>query len=188
MTTIYFVRHAQPNYENHDDMSRELTTKGISDSKLVTEFLLDKNIDVIISSPFKRAVDTVKDFAQRKNLDISTDFNLRERKIGDNWLDNFDDFAKMQWSDFNYKLHNGESLNEVQARNILSLNTILKEYANKNIVVGTHGTALSTIVNYYDNNFKYEDFHKIKSVMPWIVKIVFDNYNCINIEKINIFS
>ena len=27
MTTVYFVRHAQPNYENHDDLTRELTEK-----------------------------------------------------------------------------------------------------------------------------------------------------------------
>ena len=25
MTHIYFVRHAQPNYDNHDDFSRELS-------------------------------------------------------------------------------------------------------------------------------------------------------------------
>ena len=30
MTTIYFVRHAQPNYENHDDLSRELTRQGLT--------------------------------------------------------------------------------------------------------------------------------------------------------------
>lgn len=28
MTNVYFVRHAQPNYENHDDLTRELTEKG----------------------------------------------------------------------------------------------------------------------------------------------------------------
>ena len=41
MTNVYFVRHAQPNYENHDDLTRELTEKGLQDRKLVTEFLRD---------------------------------------------------------------------------------------------------------------------------------------------------
>ena len=27
-TTIYFVRHAEPNYDNHDDRLRELSEKG----------------------------------------------------------------------------------------------------------------------------------------------------------------
>jgi len=70
MTTVYFVRHAQPNYENHDDILRELTAKGLEDRKLVTTFLADKNVDVVLSSPFKRAVDTVRDFADSKSLEI----------------------------------------------------------------------------------------------------------------------
>lgn len=35
MTTVYFVRHAEPNYNNHDDELRELTEKGLEDRKLV---------------------------------------------------------------------------------------------------------------------------------------------------------
>ena len=37
MTIIYFVRHAQPNFNNHDDLTRELTMQGWQDSKLVTK-------------------------------------------------------------------------------------------------------------------------------------------------------
>ena len=54
MTTIYFVRHAEPNLSNHDDKSRELSSKGLQDRKLVTEYLKDKEIDLVISSPYKR--------------------------------------------------------------------------------------------------------------------------------------
>lgn len=38
MTKVYYVRHAEPNYDNHDDALRELTLKGLDDRKLVTEF------------------------------------------------------------------------------------------------------------------------------------------------------
>ena len=67
MTTIYFVRHAEPNYNNYDDMSRELTAKGWSDRKRITAFLQDKRISRVYSSPFKRAVDTVGDFALKNS-------------------------------------------------------------------------------------------------------------------------
>lgn len=33
-TTVYFVRHAEPNYNNHDDMTRELSAKGIRNEGL----------------------------------------------------------------------------------------------------------------------------------------------------------
>lgn len=50
MTTVYFVRHAEPNYKNHDDISRELSNKGLKDRRLVTDFLIDKQIDVVYPS------------------------------------------------------------------------------------------------------------------------------------------
>ena len=81
MTKVYFVRHAEPNYENHDDMLRELSARGMEDRKRVTAFLSDKQIDVVLSSPFKRAVDTVKDFADSKGLTVETVNDFRERKV-----------------------------------------------------------------------------------------------------------
>ncbi len=59
MTELYFIRHCEPNYENHDDLTRELSPKGQADTGLVAGYLRDKNISAVLSSPFKRAVDTV---------------------------------------------------------------------------------------------------------------------------------
>ena len=59
---------------------------------------------------------------------------------------------------------------------------------NKNIVVGSHGTALSTIINYYDKSFGYSDFEKIRYLMPWIVEFTFEDDECIDIKKYNLFE
>lgn len=154
-TTIYFVRHAEPNYKNHDDMSRELSPKGLEDRKLVTGFLRDKQIDAILSSPFKRAMDTVADLAEQIGVTIETVENFRERRVDSVWIEDFNSFCKAQWNDFEYKLSDGECLREVQNRNMAALNQVLENYAGKNVVVGSHGTALSTIINYYDKAFGY---------------------------------
>ena len=58
-TRLFFVRHAEPNYNNHNDLMRELSDKGMRDRKLVTAFLPDKEIDLAVSSPFNRAVEFV---------------------------------------------------------------------------------------------------------------------------------
>lgn len=188
MTKVYFIRHAEPNYDNHDDMARELSTKGLKDRALVTNFLLDKHIEVILSSPCKRAVDTVADFAELLHLQIRTIEDFRERRVDGGWITDFDTFCKKQWEDFHYKLSNGESLQEVQSRNIRALNRILKDFDGKNIVIGSHGTALSTIINYYDETFGYFDFQKIKNLMPWVVELTFENYACTKIQPINLFE
>lgn len=188
MTTVYFIRHAEPNYDNHDDMSRELTDKGLQDRKLVTDFLVDKHIDVVLSSPYKRAIDTVSDFAKMVNLEIGIIDDFRERKTDSEWIADFNAFSKKQWENFDFKLSDGESLKEVQSRNITALNSVLDAFNGKNIVIGSHGTALSTIINYYDKSFGYVDFEKIKKLMPWVVKFTFEDNACINIQQYNLFE
>jgi len=188
LTTVYFVRHAQPNYENHDDMLRELTAKGLEDRKLVTKFLADKNVDVVLSSPFHRSIDTIRHFANSKGLEITIIEDFRERRIDSVWIEDFNGFCKKQWEDFTYKLSDGESLSEVQERNISALNQVLNDYAGKIIVVGSHGTALSTIVNYYDNSFGYAEFEKIRGLMPWVVEFTFDGQKCVGINQYNLFE
>lgn len=188
MTTIYFVRHAEPNYENHADALRELSTKGMQDRKFVTQFLSDKRIEVVLSSPYKRATDTVADFADTYGFEIKTIDNFKERKVDSVWIDDFTSFCRTQWADFNYKLSDGESLGDVQKRNILGLMNVLKDFKNKNIVIGSHGTALSTIINYYDKSFGYKSFEEIRTLMPWIVKFTFDDTNCNGIQMYNLFS
>lgn len=188
MTTVYFVRHAEPNYDNHSDQERELTEKGLEDRKLVTQYLLDKNIDVVISSPFKRAFDTVKPFAEGINLEIEIIENFKERKVDSVWVDDFKAFSQKQWNDFSYKLTDGEALGEVQGRNIEALFGVIEKYKNKNIVIGSHGTALSTVINYFNKNYGYEDFNKIKAIFPWIVKLTFENKTNPLIEYIDVFT
>lgn len=188
MTEVFFIRHAEPDYDNHDDMSRELSSKGLQDRKLVTKFLLNQHIDVILSSPYRRAIDTVADFAETVNLEIKIIDDFRERKVDSKWISDFNTFCRKQWENFNYKLSDGETLKETQDRNIRALKNVLKKYNGKNIVIGSHGTALSTIISYYDNTFGYSDFEKIRNIMPWAVKFTFKDDVCIRIQRYNLFE
>ena len=188
ITTIYFVRHAESNYDTHDDALRELTKKGMTDRMLVTHYLSDKHIDIVLSSPYKRAVDTITPFADSKGLEIKIVDAFRERKINSEWIDDFTAFSKTQWEDFSYKLSGGESLQEVQTRNITALKAVLLEYPGKNIAIGSHGTALSTIIHFYDHSFGYDDFCEMKHIMPWIVSLMFnEDGKCLEIKKLNLF-
>lgn len=184
MNRIYFVRHAKPDFSVKDDLLRPLREEGINDSKKVTEYLKDKNITKIYSSPYKRAIDTIGDFAANLNMDIKVVEDFRERKISSEWIEDFNGFCEKQWKDFNYSLNDGESLKEVQDRNIKELQKILNENEEENIVIGTHGTALSTIINYYDSNFNHSSFNKIKDVMPLIVVFEFEDIKLRNINYI----
>ncbi|CCJ32777.1 hypothetical protein CAAU_0693 [Caloramator australicus RC3] len=61
----------------------------------VTEFFQDRNIDIIFSSLYKRAIYTIMDFTDKVNLEINVVDESRERKIDDLWIEDFDLFEKI---------------------------------------------------------------------------------------------
>lgn len=175
-TNIYFVRHAEPDISIKDDLIRPLSEKGSVDTRKVTNVLMDKKITAVYSSPYKRAVDTVRDFAERSGLDIIQINDFRERSNGE-WVEDFRAYSKNQWDDFDFKLSRGESLREVQRRNISALFDVIKKNPGKNIAIGSHGTALSTIINYFNPSFGYDGFWGIIDKMPYIMCFEFDDMN-----------
>lgn len=166
---IYFLRHARPDFSVHEDKIRPLSEEGMIEAKKVCDFLARENIERIYSSPYKRSVQTIEPLAIELGLEIVLKEDFRERKICDEWIEDFEDFSKNQWNDFDYRLKNGESLNEVQTRNIRELKKIIENDDAKQIAIGTHGTALSTILNAFSSDFDYGFFQKIKSMMPVII-------------------
>ncbi len=175
MTSVYFVRHAFPDKNIIEDKIRPLTKDGLRDSTAVANLLESKDIDVLLSSPYKRSMDTIGELSLRLGLPILTDNDFRERNAGKWRGDHFFDYIKKQWSDFDYHIKDGESLRDVQQRNIAALNRALSEYRDKNIVIATHGTALSTILNYYYPEYDYDCFIKIIDFMPFVIRLDFEN-------------
>lgn len=181
MTKVYFVRHAQPLHSWEDDLTRPLTEEGKLDSEKVVEFFKNKNIDVFYCSPYKRSIDTIQKTADMFNAEIITDNRLREREKGENG-NNFGMFQK-RWTNKDFHEPNGESINMVQKRNIEALIEILDKNKNKTIVIGTHGTALSSIMNYYNSNFGCDDFLRIIDFMPYIIELDFNEQTLTNVTE-----
>ena len=172
MTRVYFVRHAHPEHDWKEDRTRPLAEVGKKDSAIVMEFLKDKKIDAFYCSPYKRSKDTIADAAAFFGKEIIIDERLREREKGPDG-NNHGMFQK-RWADHDYHEDGGESIVMVQNRNMEALNEILSDSADKEIVVGTHGTALSSILNFYDNSFGCEDFLRIIDWMPYIIELDFE--------------
>lgn len=191
MTNVYFIRHAQADNTILDGRVRPLTQKGLADRTLVTAFLHDKNINAVISSPFKRAIDTIAPFAEKHGFEIEIVEELRERKSDSDMRKestNFVAFMQRQWADFSYTFSDGECLFAVQRRNIAALHEILCKHHNKNIVIGTHGTALLTILHFYFPSYGFDTFMAMVDIQPWVAKMTFDDLICTELETIDLFA
>ncbi len=185
MTTIYFIRHAQSDRFTQDDRTRPLTSEGLEDTQKITEALKNAGIKHIISSPYTRTIQTVTHLAESLGLAIETDEDFRERNAGKWHGENFFDFIEKQWADFSYHILDGECLGDVQKRNISALNRALEKYQGGTIAVATHGTALSTIINYFYPDYNFESFKRMVDYMPYVVKMEFDETGkCLSFEEV----
>ena len=182
MTKVFFVRHAQPLHEHNDDRTRPLTDEGLRDASIVLEILKDKDISAFYCSPYKRSLDTIKQTAEYYHAKIQTDERLREREKGADG-NNHGMFRK-RWADHEYHEDGGESIGMVQRRNVEALNEILEKNFGGNIVIGTHGTALSAIMNYYNPEFGCDDFLRIIDWMPYIVEMDFEGRKLVGVKEL----
>lgn len=179
MTKVFFVRHAQPVFSHADDRTRPLTAEGMADSKIVLEILKDKKINQFYCSPYKRSMDTIQATAAYYGMEIHTDERFREREKGKE--SNTHELIRKRWENRDFHEEGGESINMVQARNVEALKELLDEHSGKNIVIGTHGTALSTILNYYIPDFGCDDFFRIIDWMPYIIEMDFKGQEFVDI-------
>lgn len=154
MKIIYFMRHSEPlkpiNINNDDSLQVQnekwgLTINGEKLAEKKSQLNELNNFDIVISSNYVRAISTAKYFTKDK---IFIDDNFGERKFGiNNWNELPKDFGKKQFDDFNYKLPNGESINEVIGREYHSLTNILNNYHDKKVLIVGHATALAALLS-----------------------------------------
>lgn len=85
-----------------------------------------------------------------------------------------------RWADFGFCEDGGEPIGSVQKRNIEALTEVLTACRDKNIVIGTHGTALSAILNFYDSGFGCDDSHW----MHYVVRLNFDGIRYVGKEEL----
>lgn len=95
------------------------------------------------------------------------------------WKSNPERWKATEWeSDW------GEFIQDVKKRNDEVLMDVLDKYEGHNIVIGTHGTSLSTILDYLSPEYGYDDFIRMMDWMPNIVEIVFDKRDVVEINEI----
>ena len=208
MKTIYLIRHSAPfveidNYVDNDNVlwsefnkNMILSPQGEENAKKLCNVNELKDLNEIYASNSSRAIETAKYLAESNNIRIKLDERINERGFGVDYLRDLPaDFTKLSFEDKNFKVNNGESLNEVDNRLKSFISDLLDNDSNK-IAIVMHGiillSYLKTICNHFEFdgrnfNIKYNDNVVLEGTPknPSIYKIEFDdNKNVINVEYV----
>lgn len=170
-TTIYLIRHAESVYVEGRERSRGLSKQGQRDAVRIKSIMQDAPIDRFVSSPYERAIATIRPLAGERQKEIVTIEDLRERGIGDIKDVSFQEAKRRVYQDFHYKFAGGESGAEAQDRGVKELLTLLKEHEGKSIVIGTHGDIMTLMMNYFDPRAGLEFWQSTS--MPDTYRLVF---------------
>lgn len=195
MTIVYIARHSQPfrkllgdyNVNEVEQIRNEknpLSVTGENKARLMSELEELKHIDVLYSSHYVRAMSTAKYIAENNNILLNVDERFGERRFGVKSMDELPKtFFEDQFRDWNYKLPNGESANEVSSRMNEALLELLTKYKNKTIAIVSHGTAISTMLSKWCDVKLNEETKLIE--IYFNNKLVFDgNWDCPELFKL----
>ncbi|MFC5528304.1 histidine phosphatase family protein [Cohnella yongneupensis] len=190
MTTIYMVRHAESPYTEGTERTRGLTLDGKKKAQEITKLLKDEGIDVIVSSPYARAMLTVEGLAQELNVEIKVYEDLRERHFsGVDYTISDEEFMpaiRQSFSDPDFVLPGGESTAVCQKRAIAVLKNVLEQFEGKRIAIGTHGNVMTLMMNYFDSQYGFEFLSQTRK--PDVYKLQIENMELVEVTRLSIES
>ncbi|CEG28777.1 histidine phosphatase family protein [Bacillus sp. B-jedd] len=180
-TNIYFVRHAHSTY-TPDELGRPLSAVGFTDADHICKTLANENIDVIISSPYKRANQTVEGLAKLNGKEIFIEEGFKERTLSAKPVEDFSAAIAKVWEDPAFSWEGGESNLTAQKRGITALSKVLEMYEGNNIAIGTHGNIMVLIINFFDNKYDFNFWKRLD--MPDVYKCTFAKNELIEVQRV----
>lgn len=176
---IYIVRHGES--ENNvlrieccklkDKDMYGLTEKGKAATQKEAEKYRD--FDIIISSPFRRTMETAAFFAETSEVKIVEDERLAEWDTGDRHLKSYDevDIKEASLKD-DEPFPNGESKNQALARVMELFEEVKKEHQGKKVLIVTHGFGVEGLLERLEEGFEWESHGKEynEGRRPYLIK------------------
>lgn len=172
---LYLLRHCQSqhNYDRVLDGDEDfvntdngLTKEGARQAMVLSEELSKLKIDAIITSPLKRAIETIKPYLDEKREDHVISNLIVERNSGI-----FAGKPKSVMKDYcdkngiddmiSFRPKNGESIIDVYERAKKFLSIIKKDYSGKSLLISSHNYFLICL-EIVINKGRIENFYSVK--------------------------
>jgi len=166
MKNIYVIRHCEANGQFPE---AKLTNNGLTQAEDLSAFFSNIQIDRIISSPYKRALDSITPLAKQLNVDIEIDIRLKERVLSTENLSDWFEKLGSTFDDIDLKFQGGESSKEAMLR----VSEVVEEVCRnkvKNTIIVTHGNLIALLLKYYMKDFGFEEWQNLSNPDVFLLK------------------
>ncbi|WP_449622427.1 histidine phosphatase family protein [Robertmurraya sp. Marseille-Q9965] len=166
MKKIYLIRHCEAEGQAFE---AKLTVKGIKQASELETFFVDKRVERIISSPYKRTVQSIQPLSDRLNLEIELDNRLTERVLSSENLPDWYEKLQETFEDLDLKFEGGESSQEAMNRIVEVIEEVIQSTAD-NVVIVTHGNLMSLLLKHFHQEFGFNDWKKLSNPDIYLLK------------------
>jgi 2,3-bisphosphoglycerate-dependent phosphoglycerate mutase len=163
---IYLIRHCQAAGQ---EFEARLTEEGKKQAHQLVQFLSDIKINRIITSPFKRAIDSISPLARDRELEIEIDKRLSERVLSTENLLDWQEELQMSFDDLDIAYQGGESSREAMNRGMEVINELLHD-EQETILVMTHGNLMALMLKSFHPSFGYVDWKKLSNPDVYVIE------------------
>ncbi|ASK63397.1 histidine phosphatase family protein [Virgibacillus phasianinus] len=162
MKKIYLVRHCLAEGQHKDS---PLTTVGMRQAILLSQFFDKQNLtfDGVISSPYLRAIESIKPFAKSNNLHVDVDERLQERILSNEPVDDWMEVLEQSFNELDFKLPGGESANDAINRGNAVYKSVMENKDLNNIILVSHGNLISLILKSFDPTIGFDEWKNLNN-------------------------
>ena len=166
MTTLILVRHAQSAPRpDLPEAEFPLSDLGRQQAKDLVPILRELGVDALASSPYQRAVDTLRPYAEAAGLGIAIDDDLREKSLG-GWIedpDEVEEAVRRMHADLDFQLPGGESGRALNARVDAALARVVAANPGRSVAVGSHGGVLGHLLSRHLSDLPDDFWRRIRN-------------------------
>ncbi len=159
MSRLLLVRHCEASGPRPD---APLTERGRSQASRLAAFLAAYPVDALVTSPFRRARETIAPFAATRGLAIAVDPRLAERRMSAEPDDAWRDTLRRSFEDPDYRLPGAESAREVVARGRAAVEDLLAGEPGWQAAV-SHGQLMSLVLHAFDARFGFAGWESLST-------------------------
>lgn len=157
--TIYLVRHCAASGQAPD---APLTGDGRETAHALAAALCGFGIQRILSSPYRRAVETAQPLAERLGLPVTADARLVERVLTPTPVPDWRERLVASFTDLDLRIDGGESGREAMRRGCAVLSEVL-EHPDRVTVVITHGNLLTLLLKSLDRTVGFAEWERMSN-------------------------
>jgi 2,3-bisphosphoglycerate-dependent phosphoglycerate mutase len=148
MKRLLLVRHCT---STGQDPSAPLSAAGHVQAVRLADYLETMGVQLIVSSPYTRAQQSITPLAQRLNLRVETDPRLAERRLSATPLRHWREAVRQAFENLDVSWPGGESSRAAMSRGRTAIDALLARPEQTQVAV-THGNLLTLILRSFEDH------------------------------------